>query len=343
MKIFIICILSVMLSVVWLQSESFGAQGLLVTRQAMQDSLAAVGIEAYLQDDIMQVKVTVKMKGTKPKIYDVLFEGKGIGRLSPIEIDQLYASTEEEPPYETTKRGGFISFGDKTEKKKLKGRTVRKLVSFRIPNEKILPDRTYFIIVKVEDTNKRGKVKRYRFGIKGFAKQTASSSSVDVPSVSPAVENELPPDWAPDWVDAGFVTFADVFVAPDSENLGIPQPSYVQAQEPEKSEEETRDSSGEWQVLSPDSPVMLKSGKQVQLLLMKFADFRHLRLLEEVMDIKDNRIEIRIPRWGYRGDAISNHMPSLWVKQLSVGDLEEGEYQVYLHNKLAGIFVVKSE
>ena len=85
-----------------------------------------------------------------------------------ITMKQLYATAEEEEPYETDKRGGFITFSEDSETKKLKGRTSRKLITFKIPPDKIMPEKKYDLKVKIEGSDKRGRTSTYRFELKGL-------------------------------------------------------------------------------------------------------------------------------------------------------------------------------
>lgn len=139
----------------------------LVIREAEELRKNAVAVEAYLVDDILEAKISVRIFRARPKIHNVIVVGPKLGRISPIEIEQLFATTEEEPPYETKERGGFISFSDDTKTKSLKGTVVRKMFKFKIPPEKIVEDGHYQIWVKVKEEGhgRQGKMTSYKFDL----------------------------------------------------------------------------------------------------------------------------------------------------------------------------------
>lgn len=141
------------------------AERIPVIRQATEDSELSVAVEGYLRGDIFEVKVSVRIVGATPAIESVLLVGPKIGRMGPVAIKTVYATEEEEVPYETATRGAFISFGTEPKNKKLKGRVARKLAKFRVSSDKILPDKKYRLWVKVENTKKRGRIRTYKFDL----------------------------------------------------------------------------------------------------------------------------------------------------------------------------------
>ena len=104
-------------------SEELGKE--LLIREALEIRKAVVAVEGHLTGDILEAKVSAMIRGVKPKIYNIIIEGPRLGALIPVTIKSLYAVAEEEEPYPTGKKGGFISFGDDKETRKLKGWTSR--------------------------------------------------------------------------------------------------------------------------------------------------------------------------------------------------------------------------
>lgn len=139
-----------------------------VIRQAMEDQEAAVAVDGNLSEGAFQVKVTARIYDATPNIYSILLVGPNLGRLSPSAAKSLYATGEEEAPYETTTRGGLIDFGSKTKEKNLQGRVVRKLAKFTISPEQILPGKEYELWVRVESSASRGRISTYRFNLENF-------------------------------------------------------------------------------------------------------------------------------------------------------------------------------
>jgi len=148
-------------------TPAFAGEKILVIREAKEDRKTAVSVEAYLIGNMLEAKVSARVERAKPKLDNVIVIGPGIDRVSATKITQVFATTEEEAPYTTTKRKGFISFAPDEKTKKIKGTVVRQLYTFKIPPEKIKPKGKYELWVKVrQDTaKKKGKLTRFKFGL----------------------------------------------------------------------------------------------------------------------------------------------------------------------------------
>ena len=161
----LICFL-ISLSIISITSAS---EKQLVIRQAKEDSKGAAAVEAYLDGDVMEVKASVRMTEGRPTVENVIIQGTKLGTIVPVTVKQIYASGQEEPPYETTTRGGFISFNPGAKSKRLKGGVSRKLATFNIPKDKIVPGGKYYIKVKInsakQSAGKPGKSTRFKFDI----------------------------------------------------------------------------------------------------------------------------------------------------------------------------------
>jgi len=133
----------------------YAAHKELVIRQAMEDSKGAAAVEAYLEGNILEVKVSARMTGNRPSVENTTLNGPGIGVLIPDMVKTVYASLEEEAPYETSKIGGFISFVSNKSNKKLKGGVSRKLFTFVIPVDKIRENGKYYLRVKINSEKQK--------------------------------------------------------------------------------------------------------------------------------------------------------------------------------------------
>lgn len=167
LSFFIMLALFLSLTHAFAQEENSASRAL-VLREAKQDGKTTAAIDAYLIGDILEVKVTAKMYATKPEIANIILVGPKIGRMSPETRKTVTSSTEEDAPYPTSKRTAFISFGDKAKDKKTRSTITRELVEFKIPTDKILPDRLYQIWVKVENSQSGGEVYGFKFDLKEF-------------------------------------------------------------------------------------------------------------------------------------------------------------------------------
>jgi hypothetical protein len=151
-------------------AEEKSNKRILVIRQAKQDRKTTVAVEAYLINDILEVTVIARMYAAKPRIYNVILVGPKLGRISPKTRKTLLSTIEEEAPFPTSERRGFISFSKKTKNKKAKGTLTKELVKFEIPTEKIIPDRRYQLWIKVESMRKGGKIQGFKFNLENFPK-----------------------------------------------------------------------------------------------------------------------------------------------------------------------------
>ena len=145
---------------------------LLILREAQEFSKNAVAVEAYLIDNILEAKITARMHGTKPKIYNAIVVGSGLGRLSFESKEVLLASTadEDEEPYPTKdKSRGLISFRDKEKTKFARGTLTRELVQFVIPEDRVREGKKYRLWVQIESLQRGGKYKTYKFDLEKFA------------------------------------------------------------------------------------------------------------------------------------------------------------------------------
>ncbi len=147
------------------QETTGSSKKVLVIRQAKEDSSAAVAVEGFLEGDVFSAKVTVRIEEATPDISSILLVGPNIGRMGPTSIKSLYATTEVEEPYQTTTVGGFVSFGDQTKSRQLKGRVTRKLAEYRIPAGQIEPNGEYQLWVRRENQSQNGRVDTYRFDL----------------------------------------------------------------------------------------------------------------------------------------------------------------------------------
>ncbi len=145
----------------------------MILREAKERGRASVAIEAYLTDDILEVTVYARMYATKPKIFGVILAGPKLGRLGFLTKEILYPKAEEEDeelvfPTKDV-QGGYIRFSKKTRDKKTQGALTREMVKFKIPIEKILPNKPYELRVKIESMQTPGEIETFEFPLNDFA------------------------------------------------------------------------------------------------------------------------------------------------------------------------------
>ena len=140
-------------------------EGTLVIRKALQKRKNYTAITAYLIEDVLEVEVIATMRGEKPNIYDVLFIGSGVGRISPKERQTIVAKVDDKELIFNTekKEAGFIRFTKKEREKKLKGRLTKEMVKFKLPLDKIKENKRYTIKIKIESLQRPGQFKKYEF------------------------------------------------------------------------------------------------------------------------------------------------------------------------------------
>jgi len=159
------CLIILVLSSGFSSLES--AEKILVFREAFEEHTGTVSVEAHLIGDILEVKATARIVRAKPKIENIILVGPKIGRMVPVTVKKVYATSEEEAPYITRKRGGLITFDDKKKTKKPKGSVDRKLATFKINKDKIIKGKRYevWVRVKKEGAGRRGKLTSYKFNL----------------------------------------------------------------------------------------------------------------------------------------------------------------------------------
>ncbi len=154
---------SLMLSVNALSKER-----VLIIREAKKSRHTTVAVEAYLEGDILEVKVIARMRRTKPRIYNVIFLGPKVGRVVPDVRETLYPAMEGEESFPTKEREGFISFDEKVKTKEARGTLTKELLKFRIPADRIIAGRRYQIWVKVESMQRSGDRESFKFDLENF-------------------------------------------------------------------------------------------------------------------------------------------------------------------------------
>ena len=149
-----------------------GEDGIPVLREAQEFGDNAVAVEVYLMDNILEARITARMHGTKPKVYNAIVVGSGLGRLSFESKEVLLASIadEDEEPYLTKdKSRGIISFREKEKAKFARGTLTRELVQFVIPEDRVRKGKKYRLWIQIESLQRGGKYKTYKFDLEKFA------------------------------------------------------------------------------------------------------------------------------------------------------------------------------
>lgn len=152
------------------QNEDVSERNLLI-RQAKEWQDTAVAVEAYLMGNILEVTIIAKMYATRPKIYNAILLGPKLGRISPKARQTLYPKAEdEELIFLTTDEVGNIRFTKRTKEKKIKGTLTKELVQFKIPTDKIMPNKRYQLWIQVEGMQGPGRRESFKFDLKDLSK-----------------------------------------------------------------------------------------------------------------------------------------------------------------------------
>jgi len=130
----------------------------LVIREGRQLKKTTVAVEGYLYDNILEVKVEVRMYAERPKIIDVMLVGPRLGRVHYKTREDIPVSLEEEDPYLVTKVDGLISFSKRTKEKTPKGTLTKELFKIKVPVEKIQIGKRYQLWVEVESRRRGGEI-----------------------------------------------------------------------------------------------------------------------------------------------------------------------------------------
>lgn len=168
-KLILIAITGILVAISALSygQEADAAGRVLLLRKAQERKKTTVAVEAYLTGDILEVTIIARMYATKPKVYNAIIAGPGLGRMSPQERNTLYPRAEDEELLFLTEdmEGRFIRFSKKTEQKKAKGTLTKELVRFKIPVDKIKPRRRYQLRIKVESMQRSGQFESFEFDL----------------------------------------------------------------------------------------------------------------------------------------------------------------------------------
>ncbi len=142
----------------------------LILREGKQVRDDVVAVEVYVVENILEVRVEVRMYSQRPKITNVMLVGPRIGRLSSDLKEEIPLALKEDDPYLVRSEGGVVSSGEKRKKKKLKGTVAKELFKIKVPWEKIVPDKRYQLWVDVESkTRGGGRPQKYRFNLENFS------------------------------------------------------------------------------------------------------------------------------------------------------------------------------
>lgn len=146
--------------------EDESSEKVILIREAKQVRQNIVAVEAYRIGEILEVKIKARMYSERPRIKNVLIVGPRLGRLSYKRKEELTLEFEEDKPFPTTKKGGFISFGKKKKTKQPEGTLTQELFRFQFPWEKIVPKKRYQLWVDIESKTRGGdRPMKFRFDL----------------------------------------------------------------------------------------------------------------------------------------------------------------------------------
>ena len=165
----LVVIMSILFSV---SNSSYGQEQeaperILLLREGKQSMRNIVAVEAYLIDDTLEVLVEARMYAEKPKINDVILVGPKLGRLHYKTRETVYATAQEEEPYEITKQDGLIALEKRKKVKEPEGTVTKELFKLKIPTDKIKQGKRYQLWVQVESKTRAGGVPlKFKFDLK---------------------------------------------------------------------------------------------------------------------------------------------------------------------------------
>ena len=146
------------------------AQGIVLLREAKEYGRTLVAVEANLSGNILDVKIIAKMYAKRPNIYNALFVGPKVGRMSPDSRQTLRPEADdEELIFKTTDEGGFLRTSKRTKEKKIKGALTKQSVQFKIPAKKIVPNKKYQLWIDVESMQNPGQYERFKFDLENLS------------------------------------------------------------------------------------------------------------------------------------------------------------------------------
>jgi hypothetical protein len=140
----------------------------LAIREAKQVRKDIVAVEGYLNDDILEVAVEVRMYGQRPKIINVALVGPGVGRLSYSVKEEIPVTLEEEDPYEITKEGGLIKTSKRTRTDNPTGALTKELFKIKVPSKKIITGKKYQLWVDIKSKTQDSRPQKFKFDLKDF-------------------------------------------------------------------------------------------------------------------------------------------------------------------------------
>ena len=146
--------------------EAQEPERILVIREAKENEFdTTVAVEVYLEGEILEATVIVRMLRTRPRIFNALVVGPKIGRISSKTKEVLDPTVEGEEPFPTKKRGGFISFGEDEEDKKAKGAVIKELIKFKLPTDKIVENKKkkYELWIKAQGLQHTKRIQSFTF------------------------------------------------------------------------------------------------------------------------------------------------------------------------------------
>jgi len=149
--------------------SGFSEDRILVLREAKEYKGSTVAVEAYLKDSVLEVKVIARMERTKPIIYNAIVIGPKIGRITPDTRQTLYPTIEDEEPFPTKEKKGFLSFDRDVKLKEAQGTLTKELIKFKIPSQKLIAGRQYQIWVSIESMQRGGDRESFKFDLDDFA------------------------------------------------------------------------------------------------------------------------------------------------------------------------------
>lgn len=143
---------------------------ILLLRKASQRQRTTVAVEAFLTGTVLEAKIIVSMYSAKPRIYNAVIVGPGLGRLSAQEKQVLYSTADEEDLIFPTEDmlGRHLRLTKAIKEKKIEGTLSKELHRFRLPVNKIKRGKRYELWIYVESLQSSGHPEKFDFELENL-------------------------------------------------------------------------------------------------------------------------------------------------------------------------------
>jgi hypothetical protein len=152
------------------QEQAVDTERILIIREAEEDVDNSCAVVAYLEKDVLEVKVIARIYSAKPRIENIILVGPRLGRLSPKVKQTLLASEVEDEEFLTKPSRGILFWGKGKKMKKLStvGAVTRELYKFVIPKKRIVAGQRYELRITLNKMQRSETPIKFKFLLEGF-------------------------------------------------------------------------------------------------------------------------------------------------------------------------------